>query len=398
MSDSAEEPVGRPSQVDPRAGPPPVDPLSEKRAKQARKVTATAETLKDAARHLRRDLPQDDQHPMTFWLTGLDAMKGHLEDVGTLHEDCELLVKQMSEAKGGADAAAAATGVDESKPNGEDADQMELDALSEGLTQLDEAIARAAKVTRKAIAAVRGRSTDDKREDAYFAAAGEIAEIAEHCHGLGNKLAGEPGLPSSGTVSRSLSALSSPELDISNAVSDTDDVERTRRSYALSPVIPVPAGREARTDFGLQRVRLHARALDRELERLARGNYRSAGQWASRAAVPIVRTVCITRYLAVAADCPAVTAEERRRRCCLDQAREELRSALSATARSLTRLGDPAIGMAERREVLAELPAYLMQQRRILGTLNELFDQAKLNLVAELMGAFSAILWGSKRT
>jgi hypothetical protein len=159
----------------------------------------------------------------------------------------------------------------------------------------------------------------------------------------------------------------------------------------MSPVIPVPAGREARTDFGLQRVRLHARALDRELERLARGNYRSAGQWASRAAVPIVRTVCITRYLAVAADCPAVTAEERRRRWCLDQAREELRSALSATARSLTRLSDPAIGMAERREVLAELPAYLTQQRRILGTLNELFDQVKLHLVTELIGAFSAL-------
>jgi hypothetical protein len=209
MSRSAEEPAGRPGQVDPRAGPPPAEPLSEKRAKQARKVTVAAETLRGAARHLRRDLPPDDEHPMAFWLTGLDAMKGHLEDVGTLHEDCELLVGQISEAKRAADAAAAATGADESTPNGEDADQMELDALSEGLTQLDEAIARAAKVTRKAIAAVRGRATDDKREDAYFAAAGELAEIAEHCQGLGKKLAGEPGLPSSGTMPRSLLALSS---------------------------------------------------------------------------------------------------------------------------------------------------------------------------------------------
>jgi hypothetical protein len=158
-------------------------------------------------------------------------------------------------------------------------------------------------------------------------------------------------------------------------------VARTQRSSAAVHIIPVPADREARIDFGLQRMRLHARALDRELERLAGGNYRSAGQWASRAAVPIVRTVCITRYLAVAADRPAVTAEERRRRQYLDQAREELRSALSATARSLTRLGDPAIGMAERREVLAELPAYLALQRHILGTLDELFDQATLHLV-----------------
>jgi hypothetical protein len=150
----------------------------------------------------------------------------------------------------------------------------------------------------------------------------------------------------------------------------------------VSHIISVPAEREARIDFGLQRVRLHARALDRELERLARGNYRGAGQWASRAAVSIVRTVCITRYLAMAADHPAVTAEERRRRQYLDQAREELRSSLDATAGSLTRLGDPAIGMDERREVLAELPAHVARQRRILGALNDLFGQATLHLVA----------------
>ena len=154
----------------------------------------------------------------------------------------------------------------------------------------------------------------------------------------------------------------------------------TRRSSAISPVTLVPADREARIDFGLQRVRLHARALDRELERLAQGNYRGAGQWASRAAVPIVRTVCITRYLAVVAARPAVTAGERGRWRHLDDAREELRSALAATARSLTRLGDPALGMAERREVLAELPEYLTRQRRILGTLDELLDQAELHL------------------
>jgi len=153
-------------------------------------------------------------------------------------------------------------------------------------------------------------------------------------------------------------------------------VGRTLRSSAAAAIIPVPANLDARVDFGWQRVRLHARALDRELERLARGNYRSAGQWASHAAVPIVRAQCITRYLAVAVDRPAVTTEERGRRRYVDQAREDLRSALSATARSLTRLGDPAIGMAERREVLAELPLYRMRQRRILGMLDELFDQA----------------------
>jgi hypothetical protein len=42
--------------------------------------------------------------------------------------------------------------------------------------------------------------------------------------------------------------------------------------------------------------------------------------------------------------------------------------------------------MAERREVLTELLEHLTWQRRILGTLDELFDQAKLNLVTELVG------------
>jgi hypothetical protein len=174
-------------------------------------------------------------------------------------------------------------------------------------------------------------------------------------------------------------------------------VGRSPRSSAASAIVPVPADRDARIHFGLQRARLHARALDRELETLARGNYRSAGQWASRAAVPIVRAQCITRYLAVTADRPAVTAEEHGWRRHVDQAREDFRSALSATARSLTRLGDPAIGIAERREVLAELPEYRTRQRRILGTLDKLLDQVsgaqseRLHLVAELVGALGVV-------
>jgi hypothetical protein len=170
-------------------------------------------------------------------------------------------------------------------------------------------------------------------------------------------------------------------------------VGRSPRSSAASAIVPVPADCDARIHFGLQRVRLHARALDRELETLARGNYRSAGQWASRAAVPIVRAQCITRYLAVTADRPAVSAEEHGWRRHVDQAREDFRSALSATARSLTRLGDPAIGIAERREVLAELPEYRRRHRRSLGTLDKLLDQVsgaqseRLHLVAEPVGA-----------
>jgi hypothetical protein len=145
----------------------------------------------------------------------------------------------------------------------------------------------------------------------------------------------------------------------------------------VSGIIPVPSDGDARVDFGMQRVRLHSRALDRELARLARGNYRSAGQWASHAAVPIVRTQCITRYLAIATVPRAVTVGECFLRRHLEQAREDFCVALSATARSLSQLGDPAIGMAERREVLADFTVYRMRQRRILGTLDELFDQAR---------------------
>jgi hypothetical protein len=204
MSGAAEESADEPSQVDPPAGPPSADSLLEKRAKQASKLTTTAETLKDAARRLRRGLPPDDQHPLAFWKRGLGTVKGHLQDVGTLHEDCELLLNDMSEAKQAADAAAIE---DESKANGEDADEMELDTLSEGLTQLDAAIAHAAKVTRKAIAAIWGDSTDGEREDAYFAAAGQLAEIAGHCQGLGDQLEGEAGLPGYGATPRSLSTI-----------------------------------------------------------------------------------------------------------------------------------------------------------------------------------------------
>jgi hypothetical protein len=201
MNTSAEGPGAKPGQPDPRAGPSAADPLLEKRATQARKLTAAAGRLTEETRRLRRGLPNDVDHPHDFWLSGLDTMKGHLEEIAELHEDCELLVKQMSKTK-------QAVNAGESKANGEDAEQMELRALSEELTQLDEAIARAASVTRKAIAAVRGRSTDDKREDAYFAAAGELADIVGHFEALISQLRGEAGLPGPpGTASRPLSTI-----------------------------------------------------------------------------------------------------------------------------------------------------------------------------------------------
>src|SRR5262249_3551871 len=95
-----------------------------------------------------------------------------------------------------------------------------------------------------------------------------------------------------------------------------------------------------------------------------------------QAATPIVRTDCIMDFLmTVTVARPAVTADERRRQGYIGDVRDELRSALSATARSLARLGDPAAGPKERREILQQLPLHRMQHQRILGRLHELIEE-----------------------
>ncbi len=141
-------------------------------------------------------------------------------------------------------------------------------------------------------------------------------------------------------------------------------------------VIPFPVRYQARIRLCLDQVGFHAAALDRELQDLARRDFRSAGEWAMQAATPIVRTDCITDFLITAtADQPAVTADQRRRQACIGDLRDELRSALSDTARSLARLGDPTAGPEERRKVLQELPLHQMRHQRILGRLHELIEE-----------------------
>lgn len=143
-------------------------------------------------------------------------------------------------------------------------------------------------------------------------------------------------------------------------------------------VLPFPVRDQARTDPSLKQVRLHAAALDRELQDLAQRDFSSAGEWARQAATPIVRTDCITDFLmTVTAARPAVTADERRRQGYIGDVRDELQSALSDTARSLARLGDPAAGPKERREVLQQLPLHRMRHQRILGRLHELIEEPK---------------------
>jgi hypothetical protein len=143
-------------------------------------------------------------------------------------------------------------------------------------------------------------------------------------------------------------------------------------------ILPFPVRDQARTDPSLEQVRLHAVALDRELQDLAQRDFSSAGEWARQAATPIVRTDCITDFLmTVTAAWPAVTADERRRQGYISDVRDEFQSALSDTARSLAQLGDPTIGPEERREVLRQLPWHRMRHRCILGRLHELIEEPK---------------------
>lgn len=204
MSGSAGELAGQPGQTEPPAGPPSVDPLLAARADLASKLDDKAETLEKQARHLRTDFPEEGEDPPVFWQKGLDAVKGHLKTVTMLLEDCELLVKQMDEAKQDADAA---TVEDESKAKGDDAAQMELDALYDRLTQFNDAVYRAVQATITALAALKGRSSHSSRSNLYVKAAAELAEIAEHCRALADQLAGEAGLPGYGATPRSLSTI-----------------------------------------------------------------------------------------------------------------------------------------------------------------------------------------------
>jgi hypothetical protein len=195
MSGPAEKMEGEPGQAKPPASPPPADPLLEERATRARELKETAATLEKAARRLRRDFPGEDEDPPVFWQRGLDEVKGHVKEVEMRLEDCELLVEKMDEAKQDADAASAATIEDEGKAKGDDAAQMELDALRGQLTHVNGAVDHAVQATITALAALKGRSSHGSRSNLYVKATAELAEIAEYCGALADQLAGEAGLP-----------------------------------------------------------------------------------------------------------------------------------------------------------------------------------------------------------
>jgi hypothetical protein len=194
MSGSAEEMAGEPGQAEPPVDPPTAESLLAARADRASELKGTAATLKEEAWRLRTSLPEADEDPVGFFLRGLDAVKDQLNRVTPLFKDCERLVEQMGEAKQVADAAGAAVG-DEGKAVGEDADQMELDALRDLLTHFSAAVYRAFEAWLTAAAAMNRRSSHSSRSKHYGQAAAELAEIAEHCQALAKQLEGEAGLP-----------------------------------------------------------------------------------------------------------------------------------------------------------------------------------------------------------
>lgn len=147
--------------------------------------------------------------------------------------------------------------------------------------------------------------------------------------------------------------------------------------YARTPnVIPFPTDDQARVRLGLEQVRFHVAVLDRELEDLEGRDVRSVGEWAKRAATPIVRTDCISEYLTAATTCgPAAFPEERQDK--INDARDELESALSETADSLTLLSNSRARAQERQKALSKLPQYRVRHQRILRKLDRLIADAR---------------------
>jgi hypothetical protein len=140
-----------------------------------------------------------------------------------------------------------------------------------------------------------------------------------------------------------------------------------------SNVIPFPADDQSRTRVGLEEVRYHVTALDRELENLAGGDVHSRpGWWADQAAIPIVRTGCITQYLEAAIPGRPAAGTGENRQGDLAHARDQLQAALSDTADSLSQL---SAGEEECRRALQKLPRHRKQQQRYFSKINGLIAE-----------------------
>ena len=155
-----------------------------------------------------------DEDPIVFWKSGLDVMKGHLKEVTTLLEDCKLLVEQIGEVEQDADVAdvAAFAGA------GQDADQMELGALREGVTQCFAALYDAVQAWMTAFATLSNRrSSGSSRARQYRRQQLNSAKSLATARDSRGNLAGEADL----TVDAIVIDDPHRKLDKSNLVSDT---------------------------------------------------------------------------------------------------------------------------------------------------------------------------------
>jgi hypothetical protein len=114
--------------------------------------------------------------------------------------------------------------------------------------------------------------------------------------------------------------------------------------------------------------------MEREIQMLAGEWHRTSGEWARHAAAPLVRTECISHYLAVAIQSAAL-AEASGQASRAHKVQEEFWTALFAIGVSLSRLGDPTAGQPERRDLLRELPLLAHRQTQIFAGLRELFEE-----------------------
>jgi hypothetical protein len=137
-----------------------------------------------------------------------------------------------------------------------------------------------------------------------------------------------------------------------------------------SNVVPFPVSDEARTRLSLVHFRLHAQALDHELEALAHGNIQNGSGWFKRTATPSVRTRCVTKYLAaVVADQAGQAGGHRQQH--VAKAQQDLEEALSATRDTLRQLSRTP-DVAGRRRALNDLNVRRVHHQMILERLDQL--------------------------
>lgn len=170
------------------------------------------------------------------------------------------------------------------------------------------------------------------------------------------------------------SRMAGPRTTALRAVTAGAAKRLAEKPKSTSNVLQFPVDEAARGRLAFEQTRLHVEALERELQTLAEEWHRTSGEWARHAASPLVRTECISHYVAVAIK-SATPADVSGQASRAHKVQEEFRTALFAIAASLSRLGDPTAGQPERRDLLRELPLLARGQTQIFAALREVFEE-----------------------